>query len=132
MSATKPEELYSRMLRQSLYVITTTPARSPGMQELLPAHLDYQVKLEREGVLFGAGPLFEKGNDVPYGGMIIVRAKDEDEAHALADADPFHVAGLRQYTINRWLLNEGSMTLTVRYSDQSVVIGTEQPNKDKK
>lgn len=123
MSTKKPEALYSTMLRQSLYVITTKPARSQGMQELLPAHLEYQIEMERSGVLFGAGPLFEEGSDVPYGGMIIVRAKNEDEAHALADADPFHVAGLRQYTINRWLLNEGSMTLTVRYSDQTAVIG---------
>lgn len=124
MSAKTPEELYATMLRQSLYVITTSPARAPGMQEVLPAHLDYQVKMERDGILFGAGPLFEEGSDVPYAGMIIVRAKDEAEARALADADPFHVAGLRKYTLNRWMLNEGSMTFTVRYSDQTAVIGS--------
>jgi uncharacterized protein YciI len=123
MSAQKPEELYASMLRQTLYVITTTPARGPGMQEVLPAHLDYQIRMEREGTLFGAGPLFEEGQDVPYGGMIIVRARDEAEARALADADPFHAAGLRQYTLKRWMLNEGAMTVTVRYSDQSAVIG---------
>lgn len=123
MSAKKPEELYATMLRQSLYVITTTPARGPGMQDVLPAHLDYQVKMERDGILFGAGPLFEEGADVPYGGMIIVRARDEAEARTHADADPFHAAGLRTYTINRWMLNEGAMTFTVRYSDQTAVIG---------
>lgn len=123
MTDRKPEDLYSSMLRQSLYVITTTPARGPGMQEKLPAHLDYQIKMEREGILFGAGPLFEEGSDVPYGGMIILRAKDEAEARELADQDPFHAAGLRSYTVQRWLLNEGSMTFTVRYSDQTAVIG---------
>jgi uncharacterized protein YciI len=123
MSATKPEDLYAAMLRQSLFVITTTPARGPGMQEVLPAHLDYQIKMEREGILFGAGPLFEPGESIPYGGMIIVRAKDEAEARAHADADPFHKAGLRSYTLNRWMLNEGAMTFTVRYSDQTAVIG---------
>lgn len=122
MSETKPEDLYATMLRRTLYVITTTPARGPGMQELLPAHLDYQIKMEREGILFGAGPLFEEGETVPYGGMIIVRAKNEAEARALADADPFHASGLRQYTLTRWMLNEGAMTFTVRYSDQSAVI----------
>jgi len=124
MSAQKPENLYATMLRQSLYVITTAPARGPGMQDVLPAHLDYQIRMERDGILFGAGPLFEEGKDVPYGGMIIVRAKDETEARALADADPFHAAGLRQYTLNRWMLNEGAMTFTVRYSDQTAVIGS--------
>lgn len=93
------------------------------MQEKLPAHLDYQIKMERDGILFGAGPLFEEGSDVPYGGMIILRAKDEAEARELADQDPFHAAGLRSYTVQRWLLNEGSMTFTVRYSDQTAVIG---------
>lgn len=122
MSETKPEDLYATMLRRTLYVITTTPARGPGMQELLPAHLDYQIKMEREGILFGAGPLFEEGETVPYGGMIIIRAKDEADARALADADPFHASGLRQYTLTRWMLNEGAMTFTVRYSDQSAVI----------
>jgi hypothetical protein len=55
--------------------------------------------------------------------MIIVRARDEAEARRLADADPFHAAGLRQYTLKRWMLNEGAMSFTVRYSDQTAVIG---------
>jgi uncharacterized protein YciI len=123
MSTPKPEDLYAKMLRQTLYVITTTPARGPGMQDVLPAHLDYQIKMERDGILFGAGPLFEEGETVPYGGMIIVRAKDEAEARAHADADPFHAAGLRIYTLSRWMLNEGAMNFTVRYSDQTAVVG---------
>lgn len=122
MAAKTPEDLYASFLRQSLWVITTRPARAPGMQELLPAHLDYQIALERAGQLFGAGPIFEEGGTTPTAGMIIVRAEDEETARKLADADPFHEAGLRQYTLHRWLLNEGSMTVTVRYSDQSAVI----------
>lgn len=123
MSTAKTEDLYAKMLRRNLYVITTTPARGPGMQEVLPDHLEYQIKMEREGVLFGAGPLFKEGETIPYGGMIIVRANDEAEARAHADADPFHAAGLRQYTLTRWVLNEGAMTFTLRYSDQTAVIG---------
>ena len=119
----KPEDLYAQMLRMQLYVITTMPVRGPGIQAVLPAHLDYQVALERAGTLFGAGPLFAEGADVPHGGMIIVRARDEAEARAIADADPFHAQGLRHYTVNRWMLNEGSMTVTIRFSDQSAVIG---------
>jgi len=55
--------------------------------------------------------------------MIIVRAKNEAEARVHADADPFHAAGLRSYTLTRWMLNEGAITFTVRYSDQTAVIG---------
>lgn len=123
MSDKKPEDLYASFLRQSLYVITTRPARAPGMQAILPAHLDYQIDLERAGQLFGAGPIFEDGGTTPTAGMIIVRAEDEAAAREIADADPFHKAGLRQYSVHRWLLNEGSMTFTVRYSDQSAVVG---------
>lgn len=123
MSAKTPEELYAAMLRRSLWVVTTRPARGPGMQALLPAHLDYQIALERDGKLFGAGPIFEDGGSVPTGGMIILRAEDEAAARAIADADPFHAAGLRAYTLHRWMLNEGAMTFTIRYSDQTAVIG---------
>jgi uncharacterized protein YciI len=93
------------------------------MQAVLPAHLDYQIALERAGQLFGAGPIFEEGGTTPTAGMIILRAPDEEAARALADADPFHAQGLRHYTLHRWLLNEGAMTVTIRYSDQSAVIG---------
>jgi uncharacterized protein len=122
MSEKSPDELTAGMLRQELFVVTTTPARSPQIRAMLPEHLDYQVQLEREGKLFGAGPLYEQHSDVPYAGMIILRAANLEEARAIANADPFHKAGLRSYTINKWLLNEGSMTVTVRYSDRSAVI----------
>ena len=123
MTEKTPDQLTSAMLRKEFYVVTTTPARSPEIAKLLPDHLDYQVRLEREGKLFGAGPFYEEGDDVPSGGMIILRAKSAAEAREIADADPFHKAGLRTYTLRKWMMNEGSMTLTVRYSDQSVVVG---------
>ena len=122
MSETTPEQLTAPMLNQELYVVRTTPARAEGTLELLPAHLEYQTKLEREGKLFGAGPFFEEGDDAPIGGLIILRASSFDEARALADADPMHANNLRQYTIQKWILNEGAISMTIRYSDQSVVL----------
>jgi uncharacterized protein len=122
MTDKTPDQLTAAMLRKEFYVVTTTPARSPEIAKLLPEHLDYQVRLEREGKLFGAGPFYEEGDDVPSGGMIILRAQSAAEARQIADADPFHKAGLRTYTLRKWMMNEGAMTLTIRYSDQSVVI----------
>lgn len=122
MNEKTPDQLTSTFLRREFYVVTTTPARSPEIAKLLPQHLEYQVRLEREGKLFGAGPYFEEGDDVPSGGMIILRAQSAAEAREIADADPFHLAGLRTYTLRKWMMNEGAMTLTIRYSDQSVVI----------
>ena len=112
------------MLRKELYIVTTTPARAEGTQEMLPAHLDYQIRLEREGKLFGAGPFYEEGGDKPSGGFIIFYANSYEEARALADEDPMHKNGLRSYTLRKWLLNEGSLTITLRYSDQSMVVGS--------
>lgn len=122
MAENTPEALTASMLRKTLFVVTTTPARGAGIAQVLPEHLAYQIALEREGKLFGAGPLFEPDAETPYGGMIILRAADLAEAKALADRDPFHAKGLRSYTICKWILNEGGMTFNVRFSDQSVVI----------
>lgn len=123
MNDLTPDQLTATMLRKELWVITSRPARGPGTRELLADHLDYQVRLEREGKLFGAGPIYAEDADVPEGGMIILRAKDPAEAKEIADADPMHLHGARSYTVQKWLLNEGAMTFTVRYSDQTAVIG---------
>jgi hypothetical protein len=50
--------------------------------------------------------------------MIIVRAASVAEATAIAQADPMHRNGVRTFRVRPWLLNEGSYTLTVRYSEQ--------------
>ena len=123
MTDKTPDQLTATMLRKELWVITTRPARGPGTKELLEEHLEYQIKLEREGKLFGAGPIYAADQDVPEGGMIILYAKDQAEARTLADEDPMHLHGARTYTVQKWLLNEGAMTVTLRYSDQTAVIG---------
>ena len=45
-----------------------------------------------------------------------------DEARALADADPMHRDGKRSYTLRRWLINEGSLTVSLGLSGQSIEI----------
>ena len=36
--------------------------------------------------------------------------------------DPFHAAGLREFEIWNWSMNEGSFTVTINYSDQSAQV----------
>ena len=70
-----------------------------------------------------AGPFWERGKEgAADGGMILVRANSFEEADEIAKGDPFHKAGLRAYTIRRWMVNEGSYTVTVTYSDQKMAI----------
>jgi uncharacterized protein len=110
-------------LRKELYVINTRPVASrEELDKVLPQHLAHQVSLEKRGIMFGAGPLFGKDGK-PFGGMIVIRAASFEEAEKIAASDPFHAQGLRSFTIDRWQLNEGSITLTVSYSDQKVAVG---------
>ena len=69
-----------------------------------------------------AGPLYPAGSANPEAGMFVIRAKSFEEAEAIIREEPLHKAGLRQYTLQKWRLNEGSYTVTVNYSDQSVQI----------
>ncbi len=80
-------------------------------------HIEYQKMLEKQGIMFAAGPLSASG--IPAQGMIMIRAKDEAAARAIADADPMHKLGLRTYTLGRWQINEGTVSVRVNFSNGS-------------
>ncbi len=108
------------MLRKRLWVvITKAVAPREELDKVLEAHLIHQIRLEKDGIMFGAGPLSNADGSPTGTGMIIIRAENEAEARRIADQDPFHSAGLRTYTLQQWSLNEGRITLTIDYSDQS-------------
>ena len=107
------------LLAKRLYVILTTPTGSlDALAEHLGAHLAYQKDLEARGVTFAAGP-FADDTEAQWSGegMIIVRAASLAEAIVIAEADPMHSSGARRFHVRPWLLNEGSYTVTVRYSE---------------
>ena len=111
------------MLGKELFVIITTAAVDPTSkeyQETLPAHLDHQVRLEKEGIMFAAGPMMTE--DGKRRGLIVIRAGSYDEARKIADRDPYHKSGLRTYTVEKWTVNEGTYSVRVNYSDQSMTI----------
>ena len=105
-------------LALELYVVTSTPVVPPHkMQELLPAHLDYQQAREADRSLVLAGPLSDvSGENIEGAGLIVYRAEGLAAARALAEADPMHSSGARRYDLRRWLVNEGSLTLEVGLS----------------
>lgn len=107
------------VLAKRLYVIFTAPTGSiDALHEHLAAHLAYQKDLEARGITFGAGPFADDTETAWSGeGMIIVRAPSLPEAVAIANADPMHSSGVRRFRVRPWLLNEGSYTVTVRYSE---------------
>jgi uncharacterized protein YciI len=109
-------------LGKELFVITSTPvAPREELERLRPRHLQHQTRLEQDGVLFAAGPLFNEDGS-RAGGLIIIRADSFTAAQSIAGSDPYHAEGLRSYTMQRWTVNEGSYTLRVTYSDQKVAV----------
>lgn len=107
-----------------LFVVQSTPAKAPeDLKANLPAHLDYQGMLETKGALVFAGPMSdETGTQMQGMGLIIYRAGSMHEARALAEADPMHASGARSYTLRKWMINEGSFSLNVGLSRQSVAL----------
>jgi uncharacterized protein len=112
--------LTQKFLGKEMYLIVTRPVRSPEIAKRLGDHLAHQVDLEKRGIMFAAGPLYSKGSTVPEAGMFVLRANSFVEAEAIAMSDPLHAAGLRTFTIQKWRINEGSITVTVNLSDQSM------------
>ena len=109
------------MLQKQLYVVHTKPTNGlgPVMQNIEP-HLKFQIELEEKGIMFGAGPFWDDAEEKWEGeGMVIIRAGSLAEAREIADSDPMHKSGARSYTVRPWLLNEGTVTVKVRYSDGS-------------
>ncbi|MCI2400501.1 YciI family protein [Aliiroseovarius subalbicans] len=101
-----------------LYVAHSTPAKAPeDVKASLPDHLAYQAKLEREGKLAFAGPMSDETGEHMQGmGLIIYRADSLEAARALAEADPMHGSGARTYILRRWMINEGSVSVSANLS----------------
>lgn len=116
------EKILAGLLHKELYIAITEPLSGPGLADKLHDHILGQIDLERRNILFGAGPLQDEDKERPTRGMFIIRATSFAEARSILDQDAFHKAGMRTYKLFRWSLNEGSINLTVNYSDQTVKI----------
>ena len=116
-------DLTRKMLRKKFYVVLSKPAVAPDkLQPFLSAHLEYMIGLERRGHVFASGPLTD-GEGPPSGqGLTVLRAKDANEARALAEADPFFINGLRSYELKEWTVMEGTLGLRVNLSDQTIEV----------
>lgn len=105
-------------LALELYVAHSTPAKAPeDVKAALPDHLAYQAQLERAGQLAFAGPMSDETGEHMQGmGLIIYRAGSLEAARKLAEDDPMHASGARSFVLRRWMINEGSLNLSVGLS----------------
>jgi uncharacterized protein len=106
------------LLAKQLWVISSKPTDGLGpILDNLEEHLAYQTKLERDGIMFAAGPLASEDLTEWLGeGLFMYRADSIDAARKLAEADPMHSSGARSFTIREWMLNEGTYSIQVYYS----------------
>jgi uncharacterized protein YciI len=105
-------------LAKQLYVVFTSPVNGIGpVMENLVHHLEFQEKLEREGIMFAAGPHWTDDEERWDGeGMVVIRAASLVEAQAIAAEDPMHKSGARTYRVRPWLVNEGRLTVELDFA----------------
>ncbi len=111
-------------LAWEVYVVISRPLVGPEeFSKHLPDHLDYLAEQERVGRLMMAGPLSdEEGEGMSGIGLLIWRAESWEEARKLAAGDPMHVAGVKEFEMRRWLINEGSVNVRVGLSTKDIAL----------
>ncbi len=105
-------------LAKQLYLVSTRPINGIGpVMENLAIHLAYQEKLEKEGIMFAAGPNWTDDEQEWEGdGTVVVRAESLAHAREIAAADPMHANGARSFTVRPWFVNEGGMTVHLGFA----------------
>lgn len=123
MKITKSDVLNNTkgMLQMQLYVVHTKPTGSlEPVMDVMTEHLNFQVRIEQEGIMFAAGPIWADDEETWNGeGMVVIRAKNLAHAHEIASQDPMHACGAREFSIRPWLVNEGGFTLRATFSDSA-------------
>lgn len=111
-------------LQKQLYAIFTMPTNGLGpIMENLEKHLEFQVGLECDGIMFAAGPMWNDAETEWNGeGIVVVRAASRKDAEAIAAKDPMHVSGARSYRVRPWMINEGTINLRLDLSSQKVTV----------
>ncbi|MCC2095748.1 MAG: hypothetical protein KDJ29_02595 [Hyphomicrobiales bacterium] len=112
-------KLTKKMLSKKFFVVQwKSLGKAELIREKLPDHLKFLIALEKQGKVFGSGPLSGDGAK-PGDGLTILRAESAAEARALAEQDPFVIAGARTFEIREWTLMEGSVNIRLDFSDKS-------------
>jgi uncharacterized protein len=107
------------MLQKQFYMVHSTPTAGIGpVMSNLPAHLEHQCTLERNGIMLAAGPHWTDDEKEWLGeGTFVIRADSLAHAKQIAASDPMHSSGARSFKVRPWLINEGSIRLRLNFSE---------------
>lgn len=111
-------------LAHEVYVVQSLKNADGDIPSVLPDHLAYIGSLESSGALMFAGPMSDPTGARNDGdGMLVLRAESLEEATEMAANDPMHTSGTRSFTIRKWMINEGTLGLTVGLSTGALTLG---------
>lgn len=116
--AEKVKALKERMWKKQYYLMSRTlvhPERIPGV---LLEHYEWMIAMEKDGHVFASGPVFDKGGEQGVG-LTVFRAESWEQAEEYASADPFVTSGAVDFEIKRWQVNEGRISVSIDFSDQT-------------
>jgi uncharacterized protein YciI len=123
MTSTAAQDIMRAMLNKPLYAALRQPVDLSRVAALLEDHLRWAIGAEHRGELFASGPFVAEGfAPGALGGLSILRADSVEEAQRIIQRDPFIREGVFKADVKRWMLMEGGLTLTVRFSDRSARI----------
>ena len=80
-------------------ILLNKVANKETTQEVINSHVQHLKKLDHEGKLVLSGPFI----DYPSG-IVIIKAKDKEEAILIAESDPFVCTGVRSFEVRTWLV----------------------------
>lgn len=116
--ADKVKALKERMWKKQYYLMFRTLVDPERIPEVLLEHYEWMIGMEKDGHVFASGPVFDRGGEQGVG-LTVFRADSWEQAEELASADPFVTSGAVDFEIKRWQVNEGRISVSVDFSDQT-------------
>jgi uncharacterized protein len=115
--------LLAAMIKKTLWVVLSkAKASSSEMEPHAPEHLRYMNGLEAQGLLWGSGPFIAPGV-VVGDGLTIFNVAGEADVHRLMAQEPLTKLRMRTYSVHKWELREGSITINLLLSQSKAMLG---------
>lgn len=97
------------LISEKLYIMETFlgDGEIESVLKNLQDHLAYWDKIEQQDGMFAAGPFIPEDPSEKWSGdgLVIISASSYSEARKIAEEDPMHKSGARDYKLRPWLLN---------------------------
>ena len=87
------------------------------IERAFPPHKQWIADQEAAGRIVVAGPLLADDLTWDGDGLIVFRLDSAADAERLANQDPMHAQGLRNFEIVPWQLNEGFFRVDLTFSN---------------